>query len=274
MSEVLNDKFIINIEKQEARYWSEYYKACEEEIVEKLGIRFVEIDGAVCCSAAKLDVLGFNRVIGLGISNPISDDQLEKIIEFFNNAGAKRFFVQVSPAAQRNNYEEILLKHRFEHYNNWAKFYKKLNTKLPPPKSSVIIDEVGISEAQIFNKVMKDAFEFEDELEMLLSQTIGRNGWKHYLAKDKEAAIGAGSVFLNGKFASLAIAGTKQNSRCKGAQTALITQRVNDAFDAGCEHIIVETAEDKPDKPSASNRNIKRFGFEQAYLRPNYIYKF
>ena len=40
----------------------------------------------------------------------------------------------------------------------------------------------------------------------------------------------------------------------------------------GCKYIVVETVEDKPDKPSASNRNMKRFGFELTYLRQNYIY--
>jgi hypothetical protein len=36
--------------------------------------------------------------------------------------------------------------------------------------------------------------------------------------------------------------------------------------------MIAETAEEKPDKPVASYRNMRRMGFEIAYLRPNYIY--
>jgi len=47
---------------------------------------------------------------------------------------------------------------------------------------------------------------------------------------------------------------------------------MNDALTAGCKYVVEETAEDKPDKPSASNRNMYRFGFKLAYTRPNYIY--
>lgn len=266
--------FIREIERQEARYWSEYYLACTDEIKSELGIYYDMIAGAACCAAAKVDVLGFNRVMGLGISKPIREDQLKKIIELYKNEGAERFFVQVSPVAQVENYKEVLKNSGFEHYNNWSKFYKKLDEKLPIPENNLSVEEISFDETEMFNDIMKDAFEFEKGLEKLLTQTIERDGWKHYLAKENDTAIGAASVFLNGKYASLAISGTKQNARGKGAQTSLITQRINDAYNAGCEYIIVETAEDKPDKPSVSNRNIKRFGFEQAYLRPNFIYKF
>ncbi len=58
----------------------------------------------------------------------------------------------------------------------------------------------------------------------------------------------------------------------KWSQAALVTWRLNESLINGCDYVVVETAEDKMDKPSASNRNMKRFGFEMAYVRPNYIF--
>jgi hypothetical protein len=51
----------------------------------------------------------------------------------------------------------------------------------------------------------------------------------------------------------------------------LITRRLADAAAAGCTHAVVETAEDKPEKPAPSFRNQLRHGFELCYFRPNYL---
>jgi len=42
----------------------------------------------------------------------------------------------------------------------------------------------------------------------------------------------------------------------------------------GCRHLIVETAEDRPEKPGISCRNVQKMGFEIAHLRPNWLYTF
>lgn len=81
-------------------------------------------------------------------------------------------------------------------------------------------------------------------------------------------------MFTFGKYSSLAIAGTLPDERGKGVQSVLIRKRLNDAIDLGCEYMVVETAQDLPSKPSASNKNMRRFGFELAYHRPNYIFNF
>lgn len=274
VQEQLEKDFIKEIENQEAHYWSEYYLCCCNPLADKLGINVKIIDGAFCCTVSKLDVLAFNRVLGAGLNSPISKVQLEEIIDFYKSAGAKRFFIQVSPAAQPENNHELLNEMGFEHYNNWAKFYMKLDGKNFDLETELNIDELQLSETGMFEEIMKDAFGFEKGLEAIFAQSYKRPGWKHYLAKETDKPIAAASLFICGKYASLAIAGTKRDERGKGAQCSLINRRIKDAVDAGCEYVVVETAEDKPEKPSASNRNVKRAGLELAYLRPNYIYSF
>ena len=46
---------------------------------------------------------------------------------------------------------------------------------------------------------------------------------------------------------------------------------MSDAGAAGCLDLIVETAEDTPEKAAPSFHNVRRFGFEVEYLRPNYL---
>ena len=102
---------------------------------------------------------------------------------------------------------------------------------------------------------------------MLFAQTIGKPGWRHYLAaiNNKSAAIAA--LYSGSKIASLALAGTIPEFRGAGAQTALIQRRLNDALELGCEMAVVETAEDTPERPSISFKNLIKCGFEIAYER-------
>lgn len=46
---------------------------------------------------------------------------------------------------------------------------------------------------------------------------------------------------------------------------------MSDAVALGCEWITVETAEDRPERPASSFRNVRRAGFTLAYLRPNWV---
>ena len=39
----------------------------------------------------------------------------------------------------------------------------------------------------------------------------------------------------------------------------------------GCTLVVTETGERIADRPSSSYRNILRYGFEEQYLRPNWI---
>ncbi|MGI8892669.1 MAG: GCN5 family acetyltransferase, partial [Bacteroidia bacterium] len=75
-----------------------------------------------------------------------------------------------------------------------------------------------------------------------------------------------------GDYAWFCFADTMPGYRAKGAQTALISKRIEAANEAGCKHIFVETADDKGGNPSPSGRNLMRMGFRQLYKRPNYSF--
>jgi hypothetical protein len=47
--------------------------------------------------------------------------------------------------------------------------------------------------------------------------------------------------------------------------------RIREAVAAGCTAIGTETGERAGDRPSASYSNILRFGFREAYVRPNLV---
>ena len=96
-------------------------------------------------------------------------------------------------------------------------------------------------------------------------------GWTCWLAlADGEPAAAAG-LFVGEGAGYLGFAGTLTEHRGKGAQSALLETRIRRARELGCDAVYTETGELVPDRPSASYRNILRFGFEELYVLPNWL---
>jgi len=83
--------------------------------------------------------------------------------------------------------------------------------------------------------------------------------------------IAGGALYVMGDVAWLGLAGTVASARRRGAQSALIRHRVNSAYALGCRWVVVETAEDTPERPAPSFHNLRRLGFNVAYPRSNYL---
>ena len=51
----------------------------------------------------------------------------------------------------------------------------------------------------------------------------------------------------------------------------MLAARLRRAAELGAHTLVTETGEQMPDRPSNSYRNILRHGFQEQYLRPNWI---
>ena len=104
-----------------------------------------------------------------------------------------------------------------------------------------------------------------------LAMSIGQPGWQHYLAWDGQQAVAASGLVYAQGVGWLGAGGTLPSHRRRGAQGALMARRIQDSAAAGCEWVITETGEDTPEHPNPSFHNMRRTGFQVAYLRPNYM---
>jgi GNAT superfamily N-acetyltransferase len=262
---------ITDFEIQEADSWSDYFRDVPADLADQLQIKTLEAGSGFAVSMAQIDILAYNRVIGLGLEHAVSENQLAELIQFYRNNGSKRFFIQLSPTAKPKNLSKMLKNINLKHYNNWVKLYQPIED-VPSVNTSLRIDQINREHSEIFSNILVQAFEWPATLKQLLSVPVGKPGWKHYMAFKGDIPVACAAGYIRGEFASLAIAATLQEFRGLGAQTALINQRIRDAANAGCHWIISETAEETPEKPVPSFRNMLKLGFRVAYKRPNYIY--
>jgi hypothetical protein len=265
-----NMTFERQLENVEAAAWADFYRAAPVDVAERLAIRLIESDDATSLNAANIDVLAVNRVINLGIRKAVTEDRLDEFIVNYVQAGTPRFFVSLPPTAQPPGLASLLEQRGLSYYNNWVKLYRGVEPP-PPIKSRVGVRRTDANEADTFGTICGSCFGWPEECYSWIAATVGRPGWHHYLAYDGPTPVATGGLFVLGEYGWISFASTLPEARGRGAQAALVAQRLADAAKLGCKHIVVETAEQTPERDAPSYRNMIRFGFREAYKRPNYI---
>jgi GNAT superfamily N-acetyltransferase len=240
---------ILELESVEYAAYADAYRAapglCE----------VAEIGGAVCLKLPRLEGRVFNRVLGLD-----SVDHLDAIGSFYGDVAW-----WVSDARDLGPELEA---HGFVRDYGWMKFSRGVGPRRAPSELAVVAIEP--SAADDFAAVVAGGFDLPDWAEPLAANVVGRPGWSCYVAYDGDRPAGAGAVFVDGSVGWLGFGATLAEYRGRGAQSAILAARIEDARRQGCTTVVTETGELDDQRPSSSYRNILRAGFREAGVRQNY----
>lgn len=265
-----SDSISTTLERQEARAWADFYRAAGAAEVEANGVRLIETGGATAAIASRVDVLTYNRVLGVG-SDPRADGAatLDDITAVYAAAGARRFFVQLPPTLAGRLHDALEVR-GFRYHNDWVKLHRGVT---PPPQAEtdLRVEQIGAEHARAFGEVFVASFDWPQTLAPWIGAPVGRHGWRHYLAFDGDRPVATAAMYMEGTCAWIDFASTLPDYRGRGAQGALTARRIEDCARLGGESMVVETAAATPEKRAPSLRNMQRMGFEVAYLRPNYL---
>jgi GNAT superfamily N-acetyltransferase len=217
--------------------------------------------------------LALNRVLGLGLNQPFAIADLERIKTRYRDASVQRFFVQILPSVLTAEVTEMLVAAGFEHYNNWVKLTRAM-APLEIPDSELRVERIAPGHAEAFGRIITSCFEWGEDLIPWVGGLVGRKNWHCYLAFDGDEPVATGAFYRHGRTAWIDCAATLTEYRGRGAQSQLLKRRIDDATELGCNRLVVETAQETAELSAASYRNMIRYGFAEAYVRPNYIYEF
>ena len=246
------------------------FAAPEASLARELGLSFERRDGVSYLAARAIDAMMFNRAFGLGDAAPATPGDVDLVLERLRASGAQRFFVSVSPLARPAELPRWLEERGLTPYNRWARLWREA-VDPPEVRTTLRVEQVGPERRDAFAALVTAAFHMPEPAGRWFASTVGRSAWRHYLAFDGDVPVAGATLFVHGEVGYLGMAATAEAHRGRGAQHALIARRMADARAAGCRWLTVETAEDKPDKPAPSFRNLRGMGFELAYLRPNWL---
>ena len=233
-----------------------------------------EIGGATCVALRRLESRMFNRVLNLTSTGP-----LDEIAAFY---GETQWWVSDSHSLGAE-----LEERGFVRDYGWMKFSRGVSPR--EAQSDLHVELADSDRADDFGRVVGGGFEMPEWLQPLAVNVVGRPGWSCYVAYDGEAPAGVGALFtpptgdlntgrvvglgpatLPANIGWLGFGATLPEYRGRGAQSAILAARIEDARKQGCATVVTETGELEEGRPSSSYRNILRAGFREAYVRPNY----
>ena len=211
------------------------------------------------------------RATGLGLDGPFTAQDLDRVEQFYRSHRAPSQ-VDLCPLHDAAVFEMFKERgYRIAELNNVL--YRKLDTeeRFPAPLASCEIRRGRPEEAQELGGIVERAF-FPDgapeAFKDLLTPLYQMDGAMTFAAsfEGKMVACGAGLVIPDHRIFALCGAGTAQEYRGRGLQTALLRTRLAAAAEAGCEYAVVVTQ-----GGSASQRNCERLGFRVAYSKVTLI---
>jgi GNAT superfamily N-acetyltransferase len=235
-----------------------------------IGARVEELGGATCLAVPEAPQSAmFNRVLGLGLEQAATREQLEEIGRFFAALGVE-WCVALAPQAQPAEVSSWLGEQGFVRGYAWAKFHRGLEH--PAERDSELrVAEAGAAVAGDFADVFVRAYGAPELFRDWLARVPCRPGWRCFVAFDGETPAATGALYAQDGVGWLGIAATLPEHRRRGAQSAILAARIRAAAEEGCEILVTETGEQVEGRPSSSYRNIERAGFALAYVRPNYL---
>ncbi len=236
----------------------------------EFGFTVEETSDYVARFAPTVDLMLFNRVLGLGLNSPATKDVVDVLVKRYRDSGVTNFAIQLSPEAQPPEVVDWLTQNDLSVRDYWTKVYR-----LPDPNVSIPtdlrIEQIDSSMAGVFAETACVGFEMPNTMAPVIAAAVGRPKWAHYIAWDGETPAAVAALFMHNGVGWLGLGATLPEYRRRGAQGALMTRRIRDGAKFGCKWMITEAAQDLPDKPNPSFHNMVRAGFEVAYHRPNYM---
>jgi GNAT superfamily N-acetyltransferase len=112
----------------------------------------------------------------------------------------------------------------------------------------------------------------EQGLADMLAAGLTNPNFRPFAAWDGDEIVAAANLFIHGEIASLNTAATLPTHRNRGAQSALIAARVNEAANAGCRFLCAETGRPADGETNPSLSNLVRAGLRPLYYRQNWIW--
>ena len=251
------------LERTEARANVQFVEARAEAFPE-VGATWI----AVAETYAMFDGVGspVTQTFGLGVFQPITEEDMDQLEEFFKSRGAAVFH-EVCPLADQSTFT-LLSKRGYKPIEVSNVLYRPISPDLrlnAARNDEVKIRVIEKSEGELWAQTAYEGWrEFSEVADLIreLGLVTVRSKASSFLAEWQGDPIATGALIIAGDVALLAGASTVPKARRQGAQLALLEERLRYAATQGCT-IAMMVAQ----PGSGSQRNAERHGFRIAYTR-------
>lgn len=247
--------------------WQDAFDAAPAADRARLGLEAIERGPVLVLRAPGVDHVLFNRVYGLDRASP--DAMLDSAVAGYTADGIDRFFIHVA-AADASGLEARLRRRGVERFHRaWIKLVRGAGPAPAVERPYAIRPPAG-HELDDAVRILLDGFDLPDAAAPVLAALANRERWRFVVARDQDRVVASSLAFADSQIAYLAMTATAPSHRGRGAQPALIADRVRWGLERGCRAFVSETGEAVASEPNPSEANLRAAGFAPLAARLNY----
>lgn len=208
----------------------------------------------------------FNRAIGLGLWEPLTDGMLDAVEAFYRERGAG-VMLDISPFHEPQDLA-VRLTERGYHPQGWLSMLYRPLSRGDGDLASLVplrVEEVGPEKQGVFGRVLAEGYE-SPAFRQLAPTWLNCQGCRSYLAYVDGQPVGGAVMYCRDGMVVLFGAATLPAFRRRGVQRALLLRRLADAAASGCSMAGVETLPE-----SESEVNALKAGFQLAYHKQRFV---
>jgi ribosomal protein S18 acetylase RimI-like enzyme len=210
------------------------------------------------------------QAVGIGLDGPVTEAELDRLETFYFSRGAP-VNLEVCPFIDPSLVELLGKRpYRLAEFSNVLVRELDREEKFSVPAAGVTTRAAQHSEGKNFSRIMMEGFSggapvTQAQLDIVEGFFYRTNGCSIFALVDGEPAGGAG-LDIHDRIAVMAGASTLPQFRQRGAQNALLAERLARSAQSGCDLAMTITL-----PGTISQRNSERAGFRIVYTRTKLI---
>jgi len=261
-------------ETVEAEAMYAYLAHAPAETQEGLGTTTTRLGGGVVLSA-RLDPYDYwSKALGLGVTEPVTRDLVDEVIDFYRAQGTPTALFQIAPSLLPEDWDEIRAAHGVEPAGSWLKLAAPIEDLRTDTMTDLRVARVDEDDAAEWGTVVATTFGMDNAaLIAMLGHSVRTPGSQLFAAWDGDEIVAGGALFVHGTTASLHSGATAPSHRGRGAQSALVAARIEAARAAGAQWVVSETGKAGPGERNPSTENMRRAGLRVTYARQNWRWR-
>jgi GNAT superfamily N-acetyltransferase len=259
-----------NLEEIEYKAYADLYRAAPEDVRIAHDIETFNVGATTCLSCRGFEpAMIFRRALRLGVGQAAKEPELDDVISQMQSRSLN-YTIPIAPQSQPPALAAWLEDRGFTQDYAWMKFARRC-VDAPHVECDLEVRVIGADFGTGFGRITTEVFELAPSAAPWIAKLPGRANWICVMAFAGARPVATGALYVDGEYAWLGLGGTLPSHRRHGAQGALLAKRLIEAESHGVRIAVTETGEQLANKPSNSYRNILRAGFEERYLRQNYL---
>ncbi|SBV25776.1 Acetyltransferase (GNAT) domain-containing protein [Micromonospora krabiensis] len=215
----------------------------------------------------------FNKSVGLGLTEPVTDALITEVIDLHRRNGSPLAHIQIAPDRLPADWADISARHGLTPGSTIVRLVGEVDDVKPATTDL----RVGPVEDARIDEWATRVWEFFDapneHLAAYVAAAARTDGFRAYAGWDGDEMIAVGTVFVHGDAAHLNSAATRASHRRRGVQAALIAARAEHAAAAGARWLVSEVARPDVEDANPSLNNMVRAGLTRRYDRTDWIWR-